>query len=79
MYILLLILIIIIVILALFAKSIKQSYNTSYENFTTSFLNNVSSMFPKKSKALRGYLPTEKYVIQDVQAVDNDIIIYQDD
>lgn len=78
MFILLLILIIIIVILALFAKSVKQSYNKSYENFTTSFLSNVSSMFPKKSKALKGYLPTNKHVIQDVQAVDDDLLIYLD-
>ena len=77
MIVLLLVLIAIVIFLIFIAIYTKQYYNIMYENFETSFLGNISSMFPKRSKALKGYLPTEKYLIQDIQAVDNDVVVYE--
>ena len=68
---------ILIAILAIATTIVNKRYNVMYENYTTSFLSNVSSKFPKREKVLSGTLPTKDYVISDVQAVDNDVKIYE--
>lgn len=69
---------ILIAALSISTVIINKRYNKLYENYTTSFLGNVSSQFPKKEKVLSGNLPTNKYVISEVQAVNNDLVFYED-
>ena len=69
--------IILIAILSIATKIIMNRYNKLYENYATSFLNTTSNIFPKREKVLSGSLPTKKFVISDVQAIDNDILTYE--
>jgi len=48
-----------------------------YENYTACSIGNISQLFPKRNEVLSGSLPTKEYVINEVQAIYNDLIIYE--
>jgi len=69
--------VILIIILAITTTFINKKYNLLYENYTTSFLGNTSNLFPQRNEVLSGSLPTQDYVLNEVQAIDNDLLAYE--
>jgi len=70
-------LLVVITLLSFVAYYIKKNYDKIYEGLTdVSSIGKIGGLFPKRSKALKGYWPVEQDYITDVQELDNDISIY---